>query len=65
MEKRTPTYDLTSIRAEFSTVDGLRMTVSARNGALALSITLEGVVALIQTITRTHEGHLVISFKEK
>jgi motility quorum-sensing regulator/GCU-specific mRNA interferase toxin len=64
MEKLTPTYSLTSIRAEFSNVEGLRMTVSARNGAFALSITLEGVVALIQTITRTHFYKSMTSFAD-
>jgi hypothetical protein len=34
MEKFTPTYDLTSIRAEFSAVDGLRMTVSVETARL-------------------------------
>ena len=54
MEKRKPTYDLSSIKAEFSTVEGLRMTVSARSGAFAIGLTLQGVVILIQTITREH-----------
>jgi motility quorum-sensing regulator / GCU-specific mRNA interferase toxin len=54
VEKLKPTYDLPSIKAEFSTVDGLRMTATARTGAFALGITLAGVVALIQTITRAH-----------
>ena len=52
MEKRKPTYDLASIQAEFSTVDGLRMTVTARNSAFGLGLTLHGVVALIQSINR-------------
>lgn len=52
VEKLKPTYDLTSIKAEFATVGGLRMTVSARNGAFGLGLTLVGVVALIQSITR-------------
>jgi motility quorum-sensing regulator/GCU-specific mRNA interferase toxin len=54
LEKFKPTYDLVSIRAEFSTVDGLRMTASARSCAFTLGFTLEGVAALIQTITREH-----------
>lgn len=54
MEKLKPTYDLSSIKAEFSTIDGLRMTVSARTSAFALGLTLAGVVNLIQTITREH-----------
>jgi motility quorum-sensing regulator/GCU-specific mRNA interferase toxin len=35
-----------------------------RNGAFALSITLEGVVALIQTITRTHFYKSMTSFAD-
>lgn len=54
LEKSKPTYDLASIRAEFSTVNGLRMTASARSCAFALGFTLEQVVALIQTITREY-----------
>jgi motility quorum-sensing regulator / GCU-specific mRNA interferase toxin len=54
VEKRKPTYDLISIKTEFSTVEGLRMTASARTTAFALGFTLEGVVNLIQTITREH-----------
>lgn len=64
MEKLKPTYDLTSIKAEFATVDGLRMTVSARNGAFGLGLTLAGVVALIQGISRRHFYKSMTSFAD-
>lgn len=65
MEKLTPTYDLASIQAEFATVDGLRMTVTARNSAFALGLTLQGVVTLIQTITRPHFYKSMTSFADR
>jgi motility quorum-sensing regulator/GCU-specific mRNA interferase toxin len=34
-------------------VEGLRMTVSARDNAFALGLNLDGVVALVQGITRS------------
>lgn len=64
VEKLKPTYDLTSIKAEFATVDGLRMTVSARNSAFSLGLTLEGVVTLIQGITRQHFYKSMTSFAD-
>ncbi len=64
MEKLKPTYDLTSIKAEFATVDGLRMTVSARNSAFGLGLTLAGVVALLQGITRRHFYKSMTSFAD-
>jgi motility quorum-sensing regulator / GCU-specific mRNA interferase toxin len=54
VEKRKPTYDLTSIQSDFSTVEGLRMTVSARNGFLRLGLSLTEVVYLIQGLGRSH-----------
>ncbi len=64
MEKLKPTYDLTSIKAEFATVGGLRMTVSARNGAFGLGLTLAGVVVLIQGISRRHFFKSMTSFAD-
>jgi motility quorum-sensing regulator/GCU-specific mRNA interferase toxin len=54
VEKLKPTLDLDSIKAEFSTVEGLRMTISARNSAFALGLTLNDVVTVIQGLTRAH-----------
>ena|SRR5258706_4287286 len=54
MEKRKPTYDLESIKDEFSSVDTLRMTRTAQNDALALGFILQDVVDTIQAITRKH-----------
>jgi motility quorum-sensing regulator / GCU-specific mRNA interferase toxin len=64
LEKRKPTYDLASIQAEFASVEGLRMTVSARNGAFRLGLTLEGVVILVQGITRSHFYKSMTSFAD-
>ena len=47
-----PHYDLGSIKATFSTVIALRMTKSALTTSEALGLTLAGVVALIQGMTR-------------
>ena len=52
MEKRKPTYDLESFKAEFSAVARLRMTRTARNCAFALGLGLQGVVDVIQRMTR-------------
>jgi motility quorum-sensing regulator/GCU-specific mRNA interferase toxin len=54
VEKRTPHYDLSSIRQIFSSVDALRITRSAIITAEGLGLTLSDIVALIQTITRQH-----------
>lgn len=65
MEKLKPTYDLASIQAEFSTVDGLRMTVTARNSAFARVPRPHEEAVLYVKFTVDAEGHLVISLKEK
>lgn len=54
MEKRRPTYDLASVKAEFATVVALRMTKSARDSAFALGFTLQEVVDVIQSIAAAH-----------
>jgi motility quorum-sensing regulator / GCU-specific mRNA interferase toxin len=59
-----PTYDLTAIKAEFSSVEGLRMTVSARQGAFSIGLTLHGVVVLTQSITRRHFYKSMTSFAD-
>lgn len=45
-----PTYDLASIKAEFKSVNSLRMTGSARQGAVALGFSDQDVVDAIQAI---------------
>lgn len=52
MDKRRPTYDLESIKAEFCEVARLRMTRTARNNAFALGFSLRDVVSVIQSMTR-------------
>lgn len=54
VEKLKPTYDLASIQAEFSSVAGLNITLTARRSAEQLGFTLEGVVTVVQSIKRTH-----------
>ena len=54
MEKRSPHYDLSTIRQTFSTVEALRITRSAMITAEGLGLTLSDIVDLIQTITRKH-----------
>jgi motility quorum-sensing regulator / GCU-specific mRNA interferase toxin len=54
VEKRSPHYDLSTIRRTFSTRDTLRITRSAIITAECLGLTLSDIVDLIQTITRKH-----------
>lgn len=54
MEKRKPTYDLEGFRQEFRTSKALRMTRTAQNTALALGLTLEEVVQIVQSMSRAH-----------
>lgn len=54
VEKRKPHYSLDAIRRTFASVRSLRMTKTATACAEGLGITLEGVVAVIQGMTRAH-----------
>jgi len=54
MEKRTPTYDLTGFRNEFSSVRALRMTRTAQDATMQLGMTLQDVVQVVQSMTRSH-----------
>ncbi len=54
MEKRTPSHDLEGFRREFRTVAALRMTVTARNRAFELCLSLEDVVQVVQSMKRAH-----------
>lgn len=54
MEKRRPRYALGTIKATFATVAALRITKTALTCAERLGITLQGVVAIIQSMTREH-----------
>ena len=52
MEKRKPTYDLTTIKTEMSDWTKLNMSVTARRSAVALNISLENVSQIVQGLTR-------------
>lgn len=52
VEKRLPHYSLDSIKATLCDAATLRMTRTSQNNAFRLGLTLDGVVALIQSITR-------------
>lgn len=52
MEKRKAHHDIDAIKAEFATVATLRITTSALKSAEALAITLQGVVDIVQGMTR-------------
>ena len=54
MEKRRPHHALASIKATFSTTSTLRITRTALSCAERLGITLQGIVALIQGMSRAH-----------
>jgi motility quorum-sensing regulator/GCU-specific mRNA interferase toxin len=51
VEKRRPRHSLAGIKAEFSEVAALRITRTALTCASALDISLEDVVAVIQSLT--------------
>jgi motility quorum-sensing regulator/GCU-specific mRNA interferase toxin len=52
VEKRRPHYALGTIKATFSTITALRITKTALSCAKQLGITLQGVVTIIQSMTR-------------
>jgi motility quorum-sensing regulator/GCU-specific mRNA interferase toxin len=55
MEKRRPHYDLVSIKATFSSIDGLRLTEASLTFAtLDLGLSDAGIVDLIQSVDRDH-----------
>jgi motility quorum-sensing regulator/GCU-specific mRNA interferase toxin len=51
VEKRRPHYTLGRIKVDFSTVSALRITKTALTCAADLDITLETIVAIIQSMT--------------
>jgi motility quorum-sensing regulator/GCU-specific mRNA interferase toxin len=53
VEKRSPSYDLNSIKAA-AAEDQIEMTVTARRSAAALGFDVAGMVITIQTIERRH-----------
>jgi motility quorum-sensing regulator/GCU-specific mRNA interferase toxin len=53
-DKKNPTFDLDSFKEAFSTAEALRATSTALRSADALGFNREGVVALIQTMQRSH-----------
>ena len=54
VEKRVPTYDLEGFRQEFCSAQALRMTRTAQNSALALGLTLQDVVQMVQGMKSIH-----------
>ena len=55
MEKKRPHHDLTLIKSTFSTVQGLRVTVSGLTFAtFDLGLDGKGLVALVQSVERAH-----------
>lgn len=50
MEKRRPHYELREIQSQMVTPAGLRMTLTARNDALRVGITMQMAVSIIQTL---------------
>jgi motility quorum-sensing regulator/GCU-specific mRNA interferase toxin len=53
-EKRQPTYDLETFKAEFSSVERLAITGTALRSAAALGFGRAEIVAAIQTMKREH-----------
>jgi motility quorum-sensing regulator / GCU-specific mRNA interferase toxin len=51
MEKKTRTYDLSEIKAAFRAIVDLRMTRTARRCIVALGLSLEDVVLIVQSLT--------------
>ena len=52
MEKKKPHYSLAQIKASFDTVRRLRITRTALQCAEGLGVTLEGIVSIIQSMSR-------------
>ncbi len=52
MEKRKSTFDLGTIKAEMNDTNSLNMSMTARVCAASLNISLEGIVKIIQGLTR-------------
>ena len=61
-EKRVPTYDLQSIKKEFSTIGRLQATRAAVQGAFSLGYGREEIVATIQGMDRRHFVKSMTSF---
>ena len=64
MEKRTPHYALDSIKATFTTVASLRITMTARSSAFGLGLVLAAVVTIIQGMTREQFYKSMTSFAD-
>ncbi len=54
MDKRKATFDLEGFRQEFCTTRALRMTRTAQNACFALGLSLQDVVAVVQSMKRSH-----------
>lgn len=64
MEKRKPTYDLATIKAEFACVEKLRMSKTARDDVFALGLLLADVVVVIQSISSSHFQKSMTSYND-
>jgi motility quorum-sensing regulator/GCU-specific mRNA interferase toxin len=53
-EKRTPTYDIETIKQTFSSSAKLNMTTTALRSSAAIGFGKEEIVATIQTMQRSH-----------
>ncbi|MDY0096422.1 MAG: type II toxin-antitoxin system MqsR family toxin [Candidatus Vecturithrix sp.] len=54
MDKSSRTYDLNGIKTAFQTTDDLRMTRTARRCIVALGLSLEDIVLIVQSLTPQH-----------
>jgi len=54
MDKRRPTYDLEAFKAAFPTAASLNVTSTAIRDAADIGFTRGGIVATLQTMSRTH-----------
>jgi motility quorum-sensing regulator/GCU-specific mRNA interferase toxin len=67
MEKHSPHYPLTEIRAQMKTVQDMNLTVSARGGIREVGMVLADALAVVQTLTAkdfyksmtTHANHRI------
>ena len=64
MGKQKPTFDLDSIKAEFSTVVTLRITRTAQDDAARLGFGLQGVVDIIQSMRRDQFYKSMTSYRD-
>lgn len=64
MEKLKPTYDLESFKAAFSQPEKLAVTGAALKDVRALGYDAEGIIEVIQLMSRTHFCKSMTSFAD-